>query len=118
MNDTELIAAVKDARQRTFDLVGDLSDEQLMGPQLSVVNPGLWEMGHHAWFQSRWALRHAAGQVPMLEREDELYDSMEIAHNTRWDLPLPNRETTLEYMREVRDKVLGLLEYNPTDKLR
>jgi len=34
MNDKELIESVKDARQRAFDLVGDLTDEQLMGPQL------------------------------------------------------------------------------------
>jgi iron(II)-dependent oxidoreductase len=118
MNDKELIESVKDARQRAFDLVGDLTDEQLMGPQLSVVNPGLWEMGHHAWFQSRWALRHAGGQLPILAGEDELYDSMEIAHDSRWDLPLPSREATLAYMRDVRDRVLALLENNPSDELR
>ena len=117
-SDSQLIEWVKDARQRTFDLVGDLSDEQLMGPQLSVVNPGLWEMGHHAWFQSRWALRHAGRQAPVVDREDELYDSMEIAHDRRWDLPLPTREATLDYMREVRDRVLALLEEDPSDELR
>ena len=44
---------VQDARQRTLDLVSDLSDEQLMGAKLDIVNPMLWEIGHAAWFQEK-----------------------------------------------------------------
>ncbi len=107
---TELAEWVRDARERTFELVADLTDEQLMGPQLSIINPLLWEIGHHAWFQSKWALRHAGGQEPVLGDEDALYDSIAIAHDTRWDLPLPSREETLAYLREVRDRVLERLD--------
>ena len=57
-----LVDWVRDARQRTFELVSDLTDDQLMGPKLGCVNPARWEIGHHAWFQSFWVLRHAAGQ--------------------------------------------------------
>ena len=42
----ELIEWVIDARQRTFDLIADLSDQQIMSPYLSIVNPLLWEIGH------------------------------------------------------------------------
>ena len=113
----ELADWVRDARERTFELVADLSDEQLMGPELSTVNPGLWEMGHHAWFQSVWALRHACGEPPVRADEDALYDSMEIAHDTRWGLPLPSRDETLEYMREVRDRLLRHLAADPSEEL-
>lgn len=106
----ELAGWVRDARERTFELVADLTDEQLMGPQLSITNPLLWEMGHHAWFQSRWVLRHAGGQQPVRGDEDALYDSIAVAHDTRWDLPLPCRGETLAYMREVRDRVLERIE--------
>ena len=41
----ELIEWVIDARQRTFDLIADLSDQQIMSPYLSIVNPLLWEIG-------------------------------------------------------------------------
>src|SRR5437773_1347862 len=52
---TEWLAeAVRDARERTFEIVADLSDEQLMGPRLSIVNPLRWEIGHLAWFQEFW----------------------------------------------------------------
>jgi iron(II)-dependent oxidoreductase len=103
---SDLAAWVRDARARTFDLVADLSDEQLMGPRLSIVNPLLWEIGHVAWFQEKWALRHAANQLPVRPGVDSLYDSAAIAHDTRWDLLLPSRQDTLGYLTAVRDAVL------------
>jgi iron(II)-dependent oxidoreductase len=106
---------VRDARQRTLDLVADLSDSQLLGPRLSIVNPLLWEIGHVAWFQEKWVLRHAAKRSPIREDADALYDSAAIPHDTRWDLPLLQREQTLRYMCAVRDCVLErLLDRQPT----
>jgi iron(II)-dependent oxidoreductase len=60
-------AWVRDARGRTRDLIADLDDEQLLGPQLPILNPLLWEVGHVAWFQERWVLRHANGRPPRRE---------------------------------------------------
>jgi len=101
---------VRDARQRTFELVADLSDEQLIGPHLAIINPLLWEIGHVAWFQEKWVLRHAVGRKPIRDHADSLYDSAAVAHDTRWDLPLPPRDQTLAYMEEVRDRVLERLD--------
>src|SRR5262245_16435356 len=88
--DQELAAWVRDARARTLALVADLSDEQLLGPRLAIVNPLLWEIGHVAWFQEKWALRRAS-QPSVRANADSLYDSAAIAHDTRWDLGLPSR---------------------------
>jgi iron(II)-dependent oxidoreductase len=107
---------VADARKRTFELVADLDDHQLLGPRLSIVNPLLWEIGHVAWFQEKWVLRHALGEPPIRADGDALWDSAAVAHDTRWDLPLPTREGTLAYMGEVRNRVLDRLtrhESNP-----
>src|SRR5262245_31173754 len=101
---------VRDARQRTVELVADLSDAELLGPRLPIVNPPLWEVGHVAWFQEHWVLRHARGRAPIRADGDALYDSAAVAHDTRWDLPLPPREETLRYLARVRDAVLELLE--------
>src|SRR5215475_14934322 len=81
-----------------------------MGPQLRIVNPLLWEIGHVTWFQEKWALRHAGGKAPIRSDADSLYDSAAIAHDTRWDLPLPSRSETLAYMTAVRDRVLERIE--------
>ncbi|MEJ7842380.1 MAG: selenoneine synthase SenA [Rubrobacter sp.] len=102
-----------DSRRRTLELGSDLSDEQMMGPQLRIVNPPLWEIGHLAWFQERWNLRRITDEEfalsNILERGDELYDSMEVAHDTRWDLPLLSHEETLLYMQRVLDETLHRL---------
>ncbi len=101
----ELIADLEDARARTLGLVEDLDDAQLMGPRLAIVNPLLWEIGHIAWFQEHWTLRHLRGLDVSFDRADELYDSMAVAHDVRWDLELPSRAETLAYMRGVLDRV-------------
>lgn len=104
-----LANCVVDARRRTMDLVEDLSDEQMRVPLLRTINPFLWEIGHVAYFQEYWALRHAFGRPPMRDDADSLYDSARIAHDTRWDLPLPSRRETLDYLEATRDRVLDLL---------
>jgi iron(II)-dependent oxidoreductase len=111
---TETLASwVADARARTVALVADLRDEQLLGPHLSIVNPLLWEIGHVAWFQEKWVLRHVGRRPPLLADADALYDSAAVPHDVRWDLPLPSREETLRYLREVRDRVLEEIEQQP-----
>src|SRR6185369_9172745 len=94
---------VSDARARTLALVADLTDEQLVGPRLAIVNPLGWEIGHVAWFQERWALR---GTPQIIAGADGLWDSSAVAHDLRWDLPLPSREATLRFLEETRDRVL------------
>jgi iron(II)-dependent oxidoreductase len=104
---------VRDARRRTLDLIADLDDGQLLGPSLAIVNPPLWEVGHVAWFQERWILRHAGGLPPLRPNADALYDSAAVAHDTRWGLPLPTREETLRYLAGVEERVLERLGGRP-----
>ena len=101
----QLIEELTETRRRTLELVADLNDEQLMGPRLQIVNPLLWEIGHLAWFQEFWILRHLGGQAPILSSGDELYDSARVGHDTRWDLPLLTIDKTRAYMRQVLERV-------------
>lgn len=111
-----LSAMLADSRKRTLELVSDLSEEQMLGPQLKIVNPPLWEIGHLAWFQERWNLRRKDENggfsfgPSILTNADELYDSMQVAHDARWSLPLLSREDTLSYMRRVLDDTVRNLE--------
>ena len=111
----ELQTLVIDARARTFDLVGDLPDEQFRVPLLRTINPFLWEIGHVAYFQEYWVLRHAAGQGPLRADGDALYDSAKIEHDTRWHLPLPSRSETIRYMEEIRDRVVDRISRSSFD---
>jgi iron(II)-dependent oxidoreductase len=109
-NRRQLSEWVRDARQRTLELIADVSDEQLLGPQLAIINPLLWEIGHVAWFQEKWVLRHVGNRQPIRVDADSLYDSAAVAHDIRWDLRLPSRSETLHYMNAVHDGVLEKLE--------
>src|SRR5438093_12005506 len=109
----QLAEDLLDARTRTLELVADLTDEQLMGPRLHIVNPLRWEIGHLAWFQERWLLRHLRGEKSLRSDSDSLYDSFQVAHDTRWDLPLPTRAGTLAYMSGVLERVLERLHRLP-----
>lgn len=102
---SQLIEALHEARARTLELVADLSDDQLMGPNLPIVNPLRWEIGHVSWFQELWVLRHFLGQDRVRSDGDALYNSATVPHNTRWDLWLPTRDGTLEYMQRILDTV-------------
>jgi ergothioneine biosynthesis protein EgtB len=112
--DRFFVGLLSEARERTMDLIADLSDEQLMGPRLRIVNPLRWEIGHVAFFQEFWMLRHLRDQPPILSNGDALYDSAKVAHDTRWDIPLPSREETLAYMRRVLERVVEEATKNPS----
>src|SRR5918994_3985982 len=114
----QLAGMLVDTRKRTLELVSDLNDEQMMGPQLRIVNPPLWEIGHLAWFQEYWCLRRPRGTwyeaddsfgLSILENADALYNSIEVPHDTRWNLSLLSREDTLAYMQHVLDDTLHKL---------
>jgi ergothioneine biosynthesis protein EgtB len=101
------------SRRRTRALTGDLDGPRLLGPRLAIVNPVLWELGHVAWFQERWCLRTRADETladSVLEGADALYDSSAVAHDIRWDLPLPGLGETLDYQDRVLERVLERLE--------
>jgi iron(II)-dependent oxidoreductase len=102
---SELADALREARERTLELIEDLSDEQMIGPRLEIVNPLRWELGHVAWFQEYWILRCFRGQEPTRENGDQLYDSARISHDTRWDLPLPSKAETIAYMQRILERV-------------
>ena len=99
-----------DAHDRSLELISGLSDDQLMGPRLGIVNPFLWEIGHVAWFHENFVLRGLDGHAPMIGNADSLYDSSAVAHDTRWDLPLPDLAATLRYTEDVRDLLLARID--------
>src|SRR5678815_409422 len=103
----QLIEALRETRARTLDLVSDLSDEQLIGPCLQIVNPLHWEIGHIAWFQEYWVLRHLGGHSPIFTHGDELHESARVANDTRWDLELLQRDDALAYMQRILDSVIN-----------
>jgi gamma-glutamyl hercynylcysteine S-oxide synthase len=105
----QLAAQLRDVRTRTRRLTEDLSTKELMGPMLPIVNPVLWEIGHVGWFHEYWTLRQAHGEAPIIDRADLLWNSSTVAHATRWELDLPDRDGVFGYMQDVLARQLDRL---------
>lgn len=114
----QLVAQIEDARTRTLTLIQGLDQAQLMGPRLPIVNPLRWEIGHAAYFYEHWVLRRHGGEAPGRPDVDRLYDSISIAHDDRWDLPLPELPETLAYMQGVQERVRSRLLSGQEDARR
>jgi len=108
----QIASWLREARSRTTEIIADLSSDQLSVPQLEILNPFIWEIGHVAWFQEKWVLRHGAGRQPLLSNGDELYDSVAVHHANRWSLPLPSLDQTRQYLNRVCEGAIGLLGGN------
>lgn len=111
-----LTEILRDARSRTLELLQGLDAAQLIGPKLDTVNPMLWEIGHVAWFYEYFILRRLYNHRPLLANGDDLYDSIKIAHDTRWNLPLLSLDDTIAYMGQVQDALIGRLDGTMADQ--
>lgn len=114
-----LSADLAASRSHTLRVSAHLDGERLLGPKLAIVNPPLWEIGHVGWFQERWCLRQrgdGALDDSLLANADALYDSSAVAHDTRWDLPLPSLPATHAYLAAVLENVLERIEKEPENE--
>ena len=104
------------ARDHFANVTAALDGDRLLGPKLAIVNPPLWEIGHIGWFQEHWCLRYGQGTPSILPNADKLYDSSNVAHDRRWDLPLPTLSRTRQYLADVLDKTLERLALEPDNE--
>lgn len=120
-----LVQALQRTRARTQGLMQAWQNAMpdLSVPPLPGMNPPLWEWGHIAWFQEWWTVRNrqrhwgtrsaSAGQAfdaSFLPDADALYNSSEVAHDSRWALPLPDLAGTQAYLAQVLQRSLGHLQ--------
>jgi gamma-glutamyl hercynylcysteine S-oxide synthase len=112
----QLRDALCEAHQSTRALVDDLTDAQWQVPQLAIVNPPRWELGHVGWFMEHWCLRRGDRRRPsLLAAADRWYDSSTVPHAARWQLPLPSRADTRAYVAEVLERTLAQLAREADD---
>jgi iron(II)-dependent oxidoreductase len=91
-----LAAALRDARDYTLGLYAHLTEAQQRFPEMDIVNPPRWEIGHIGWFQEFWCRRFSpddpsgARTPSRIADADALWNSSTVPHATRWSLPLPD----------------------------
>jgi gamma-glutamyl hercynylcysteine S-oxide synthase len=116
----QLAEALQDARHYTLALFDCFAaaglDVPRNVPQIRIVNPPLWELGHTAWFAEWFILREALSSHPadaqyasLLTKGDDWFDSANVPHRSRWTLDLPTTGGVKTYCHEVLDRVLDKL---------
>jgi len=116
----QLAEALQRARDYTLSLFDSFTaagmDVSTRVPQLRIINPPLWELGHTAWFAEWFILREAASSHPadangncLLTKGDDWFDSARVPHRSRWTLDLPSTGGVKTYCYEVLDRVLDKL---------
>ena len=129
-----LSLALMDARNHTLHLFAQyqkvLESVSYVVPQLDVVNPPLWELGHIGWFQEWWIGRNmqrgsgrlcepAHSRLASIEpNADRWWDSTHVPHDTRWALDLPDVNTIRAYLLDTLETTLELLEKPMTVTMR
>ncbi len=109
-----MIAELRETRARTLALVANVSDDDLERVHSTLMSPLVWDLGHIAAFEDLW-LVHRFGERPLL-REDlaEVYDAFETPRCSRGDLPFLRPESAREYLAEVRERTLEVIEERGT----
>jgi iron(II)-dependent oxidoreductase len=116
----ELAQELQDARDYTLGLFDSFAaagyDAPARVPQMAIINPPLWELGHIAWFAEWFILREAESSRPgsarrgsLLTMGDDWFDSNTVSHGMRWRLDLPSNGALKTYCHEVLDRVLDKL---------
>lgn len=101
---------LEESNHVTRQILKNLPVSDQLVPQLSILNPPLWEFGHLTWFHEFWV--HRDGQVnkpSFMKDADYLFNSSEIAHQDRWTMPMPSLESLLEYNHSVFERTQQLL---------
>ncbi len=107
----EAIAArLASARDRTSGLTDCVDDTDLVRQHSPLMSPLVWDLAHVANQEELWLLREVGGRDPMHPEIDPLYNAFEHPRAERPSLPLLPPAEARSYARDVRGRVLDLLE--------
>jgi gamma-glutamyl hercynylcysteine S-oxide synthase len=106
----EIAARLITARTRTAGLTDCVDDHDLVRQHSPLMSPLVWDLAHVANQEELWLLRGVGGREPMHPEIDPLYDAFEHPRASRPSLPLLPPAEARSYAKDVRGRVLDLLE--------
>ena len=107
---TQIADALDEARRRTLALVAPFSDADVETAHSALMSPLVWDLAHIAAYEDLW-LVHRHGGEPLLHPElAAMYDAFETPRAVRGDLPLLDRAEALDYLADVRERALSILD--------
>jgi gamma-glutamyl hercynylcysteine S-oxide synthase len=110
--------ALTRARDRSRLLTDAVDDDDLVRQHSPLMSPLVWDLAHVGNQEELWLVRDVGGRPPVRQDIDQLYDAFRHARADRPSLPLLGPAGARSYVREVRDKVLDVLDHSPLEGRR
>ena len=98
------------ARSRSSALTDAVDDDDLVRQHSPLMSPLVWDLAHVGNQEELWLVRDVGRRDPVRSDIDELYDAFKHGRASRPSLPLLGPAEARAYVREVRDKVLDVLD--------
>jgi gamma-glutamyl hercynylcysteine S-oxide synthase len=109
------VDALTHVRERTFALVAHLDDAELERQVDPIMSPLVWDLGHIAAYEDLWLVHRYAGE-PLLRPElAARYDAFETPRAVRGEIELLDAPAAREYMHDVRERTLAVLDARGPD---
>jgi gamma-glutamyl hercynylcysteine S-oxide synthase len=102
-------------RARSAALTNAVDDGELVRQHSSIMSPLVWDYAHIGNQEELWLVRDVGGRDPVRADIDQLYDAFKNPRPDRPTLPLLDPTETRQYLGEVRDKVLDVLDRAPLE---
>ncbi|CRK56188.1 Serine/threonine kinase [Alloactinosynnema sp. L-07] len=103
------------SRERSTALTEAVDEGDLVRQHSKLMSPLVWDLAHIGNQEELWLVRDVGGREPVRADIDHLYDAFQHARADRPALPLLSPAETRGYVREVRDKVLEVLDRVPLE---
>jgi iron(II)-dependent oxidoreductase len=113
-----LAAELTRTRARSAALTDAIDDGELMRQHSRIMSPLVWDFAHIGNQEELWLVRDVGGRDPVRADIDQLYDAFKHPRPNRPSLPLLDPTETRRYLREVRSKVLDVLDCAPLEGRR
>ncbi len=104
------IERLHEARERTLELVAPYSDDELEQVHSTLMSPLVWDLGHIAAFEDLWIVHRFGGEPLLREELADVYDAFETPRAGRGDLPFLRPPEARDYLQEVRERALEVIE--------
>jgi gamma-glutamyl hercynylcysteine S-oxide synthase len=99
-----------EARERTYELIEPLDDEQLNTVYSPILSPLAWDLGHIANFEELWLVQTIGDREPLHGELGRFYDAIENPRKTRGELPILRDAELRAYLADVRERTLEVLD--------
>jgi gamma-glutamyl hercynylcysteine S-oxide synthase len=112
MSVAEDLAAVRD---RTLSLVAPLSTDDLERQIDPLMSPLVWDLAHIAAYEDLWLVHRYGGRDLLHGELAAVYDAFETPRSVRGKIELLDHGGALQYMHDVRERALEVLEERGPD---